>query len=131
MHHIKYLAVIVAAVAAFVFSTAWYIAFAKQRAELSPAAMQEMKKPQPVKMIAEIARNILLACVLAYLVGRVGVTGWSAAIQFAVLTWIGFPVLLLSGSVMWENVPWKLACIHAGDWFGKILLMVIILSRWR
>jgi hypothetical protein len=30
--------------------------------------------------------------------------------------WIGFPVLLFSGSVMWQNVPWMLAVIQAGDW---------------
>ena len=131
MDQIKYLAVIVAAVAAFVFSTAWYIAFAKQRAALSAAAMTDMKKPQPVKMAIEIARNIILACILAYLVVRLGIVDWRAAVQFAVLLWVGFPVLLLTGSVMWENVPWKLACIHAGDWFGKLLVMITILSRWR
>jgi hypothetical protein len=131
MCEINYWAVLVAAVAAFALSTAWYIGFAKQRAELSAAAMTEMKRPQPIKMALEIVRNMVLAYVLAYFVVRLGVTGWPAAIQFAVLAWIGFPVLLLAGSVMWENVPWKLAAIHAGDWFLKILLMVIILSRWR
>ena len=131
MREINCLAVVVAAVAAFVLSTAWYITFAKQRAELSGAAMADMNRPQPIKMLIEIARNIVLAYVLAYLVVRLGVADWPAAIQFGVLMWIGFPVLLLSGSVMWENVPWKLASIHAGDWLMKILLMVIILSRWR
>ena len=84
-----------------------------------------------IKMLIEIARNIVLAYVLAYLVARLGVTDWPAAIQFGVLTWIGFPVLLLSGSVIWENVPWKLAGIHAGDCLLKILVMVLTLSRWR
>jgi uncharacterized protein DUF1761 len=73
----------------------------------------------------------VLAYVLAYLDARLGVIGWPAAIQVAILAWIGFPVILLAGSVMWENVPWKLAAIHAGDWLFKLLLMVIILSRWR
>ena len=131
MRDINYLAVVVAAVAAFVLSTAWYIAFAKQRAELSATAMADMKKPQPIKMLVEIVRSIVLATVLAYFVVRLGITDWPAAIQFSVLAWIGFPVLLLAGSVMWENVPWKLAAIHAGDWLLKILLMVAILSQWR
>ena len=131
MRDINYLAVVVAAVTAFVLSTAWYIGFAKQRADLSPAAVADMKKPQPLKMLIEVVRNIVLAYVLAYLVTRLGVADWPSAIRFALLAWIGFPVLLLTGSVMWENVPWKLACIHAGDWLVKILLMVSILSRWR
>jgi hypothetical protein len=131
MREINWVAVIVAAIAAFVLSTAWYIAFAKQRAALSGVAMADMKKPQPIKMAVEIVRNIVLASIIAYLVARLGVSDWSATICFAIVLWVGFPVLLLSGSVIWENVPWKLAIIHAGDWLLKLLLMVIILSRWR
>ena len=96
MREINYWAILVAAVAAFVLSTMWYIGFAKQRAELSHAAMADVRKPQPIKMALEIARNIVLASVLAYLVARLGVTAWPAAIKFAVLLWIGFPVLLLT-----------------------------------
>ncbi|SRR6266852_4914980 len=131
MREINYWAIVVAAVAAFLLSTLWYIGFAKQRAELSQTVTADVRKPQPIKMALEIARNIVLASVLAYLVARLGVTGWPAAIKFAGLLWIGFPVLLLTGSVMWENVPWKLAAIHAGDWLLKLLLMAIVLSRWR
>ncbi len=131
MRQVNHLAVVVAALAAFVLSSGWYIAFARQRAALSPAAMADMNKPQPVKMLIEVARNILLAYVLAYFVARLGVADWSAAIRFGLVTWLGFPVLLLVGSVIWENVSWKLAGIHAGDWLVKILLMVFILSRWR
>jgi hypothetical protein len=131
MRGINYLAIVVAAVAAFVLSTAWYIGFAKQRAQLSPAAAADMRRPQPAKMVLEIARNIVLAYVLAYFVTRLGVTSWPAAIKLALLAWIGFPVLLLTGSVMWENVPWKLGAIHAGDWLLKLLVMVMVLSRWR
>ncbi len=131
MREINYWAIVVAALAAFVLSTAWYIGFANQRAALSHAAMTNVRKPQPAKMALEIARNIVLACVLAYLLGRFGATAWPAALKLAILLWIGFPVLLLTGSVMWENVAWKLATIHAGDWLLKLLVMVIILTRWR
>lgn len=131
MREINHWAVVVAAVAAFVLSTIWYIGFAKQRAELSPAAMADVRKPQPAKMALEIVRNIVLAYVLAYFVVGLGVTTWPAAIKFALLAWVGFPFLLLTGSVMWENVPWKLAAIHSGDWLIKLLAIVVILSRWR
>jgi Protein of unknown function (DUF1761) len=112
-------------------STAWYIGFAKQRATLSHAATADVRKPQPVKMTLEIVRNLVLACVLAYLLARFRVTARPAAIKLAILLWVGFPVLLLIGSVMLEDVPWKLATIHAGDWLLKLLVMVIILARWR
>ena len=130
MREINYWAVLVAAIAAFVLSTAWYIGFGKQRAELSSAA-QAARRPQPAKMALEIARNIVLAYVLAYLLTRFGETSWPATIKFAILVWVGFPVLLLIGSVMWESVPGKLAAIHSGDWLLKLVVMSIILSRWR
>jgi hypothetical protein len=34
-----------------------------------------------------------------------------------------FPFVLLTGSIMWEDVPWKLAAIHAGDLLVQIVLM--------
>ncbi len=45
--------------------------------------------------------------------------------------WLGFPVILLSGSVIYEKVPWKLAASHAGDWLRKLLLIAIVVSLWR
>ena len=131
MREINYWAVLLAAIAAFVLSTGWYIGFAKQRAQLSPAAATDMRKPQPVKMGLEIARNIVLALVLAYFLSRLRITGWPGAIKFALIAWLGFPFLLLTGSVLWENVPPKLAAIHAGDWLLKLLVMSVILCRWR
>ncbi len=47
-----------------------------------------------------------------------------------VALWIGFPVILLTGSVLWENVLWKVAAIHAGDWLVKMLVIPIIVSAW-
>ena len=52
-------------------------------------------------------------------------------LAIALLAWLAFPVVLLTGSVMWEDVPFKLAAVHAGDWLGKMLIMAFILNIWR
>jgi len=49
----------------------------------------------------------------------------------AALLWVGFPVILLSGSMLWENVPAKLAAIHAGDCLLKLILVGAILAAWH
>jgi hypothetical protein len=131
MTGINLVAVAVAVLAAFVMSTAWYIVFAKQRRKLSSAAAADMKKPQPVKMLGELIRSFLLAYVLAYLLVHTGVAGLTGAVRLGLVLWLGFPFVLLTGSIMWEDVPWKLAAIHAGDWLLKMLLMTVILSVWR
>jgi hypothetical protein len=38
-----------------------------------------------------------------------------ASIAVAVVAWIGFPVVLLSGSVQWEKVPWRLREVEMID----------------
>lgn len=55
---------------------------------------------------------------------------WKSALPLGILLWIGFPVILLCGSVLWQNIPWILAATHASDWFVKILLISLIVGGW-
>jgi hypothetical protein len=132
MPDLNYTAIAVAVVAAFVASSVWYIVFAEQRAALSDAPNAAVgARPRPGAMILELARTLVLAAVLAGLAANLDVEHWTGALQLALATWIGFPIILLSGSVVWENVPWRLAAIHAGDWLIKILIIVFTVGLWR
>lgn len=82
-------------------------------------------------MLVEIVRSLVVGYVLARFVWLLEVDDWLGATQLGVLVWIGFPLVLWVGSVLWENIPWKLAAIHAGDWLVKILSIVVILGVWR
>ena len=55
----------------------------------------------------------------------------SGAFGLGLTLWIAFPVVLLIGSVTHENVPWKLAAIHAGDWLAKLVILAIVVTVWR
>ena len=79
-------------------------------------------------MVAEIVRNLVLALVLAYLARHLGVATWAGAVHLGFLLWIGFPVILLTGSIIWEDVPLRLAAIHMGDWLIKLLLITILVA---
>ena len=41
---------------------------------------------------------------------------------------VGFPLVLLTGSVIWEKVHPGTAAMHAGDWLLKLLLIAVTLS---
>jgi len=131
MAGINFVAVVVAVLAAFVMSTAWYIVFARQRLKLSGAAERNMNRPHPVKMLGELVRTFLLGSVLAYLTVHTGVASVTGALRLGLVLWVGFPFVLLTGSIMWEDVPWKLATIHAGDWLVKMVLITAILGAWH
>ena len=87
--------------------------------------------PPAWKILLELVRSLVVASVLAGLASKLGITEWTDAVLLGLAMWVGFPVVLLLGSVIWEKVPGKLAAIHAGDWLLKLLVVSIIVSLWR
>ena len=78
----------------------------------------------------ELLRSLVVAAVVAGLAAGMGLKAWGSSLTLAVALWIGFPVVLLSGSVIHEHVPWMLATIHAGDWLLKLLVIAAIVTLW-
>jgi len=135
MVHVNYVAVLVAAIAVFVLGWLWYspLLFYKpwMRARgMDPAAAMAGAKMPGGKLVGELLRCIVLAYVIAHFVALLGISSWMGAVHFGFLLWIGFPVILLIGSMLWENTPPKVAAIHAGDWLVKMLVIPIIVSVW-
>jgi hypothetical protein len=77
-----------------------------------------------------VVQSLIVAFMLAYFVGHLGIVEWKGAVRLGALVWV-FPAMILLGSVVHENVPLMLAAIHAGDWLVKLLLMSVILGVWR
>ncbi|MBA2313556.1 MAG: DUF1761 domain-containing protein [Actinobacteria bacterium] len=61
-------------------------------------------------------QSLVVASVVAGLAERLDIADWRGALQLGLALWIGFPVVLWTGAIMWEKVSSKLAAIHAGDW---------------
>jgi heme/copper-type cytochrome/quinol oxidase subunit 2 len=127
----NYLAIVVAAGAAFVVSAVWYTVFGN--------AMMELRGMDPATaadtgtsvwtMLFVVAQSLVVAFMLAYFVAHLGVADWQGAVRVGALIWI-FPFMILLGSVVHENVPLMLAAIHAGDWLAKLLLLAVLVSVW-
>ena len=127
-------ALAVAAVASFVISSVWYAVFGRQRAELldgAAAGASAGARPPSWKILLELVRSLVVAAVLAGFAANSDVTTWTEALWLGMVTWIGFPFVLLTGSVIWDGVPWRLAALHAGDWLVKLLVIAAIVSLWR
>lgn len=134
MLRMNHLAVLVAAVAAFVLSSFYYRLFAQQIVDLhprDPEVVAAMMKPALWKVLAEVARTVVVAYVLALLVARLGIRDGKGAAALAVLLWIGFSLVMWVGAIIWESVPVKLAAIHSGDWLLKTVLITVIVGVWR
>ena len=136
MVQVNYLAVLVAALVVFVLGWLWYspLLFYKpwMRAKgIDPAVAMSGAKMPAGKLVIELVRCIVLAYIIARFAALLGISSWMGAVHFGAMLWIGFPVILLTGSVLWENVPVKVAAIHAGDWLVKLLVIPIIVSVWH
>jgi hypothetical protein len=121
-----YKAVAGAALAAFVVSMVWYGVFGEQLAELSEATAETT--PEVWKVFVEFGRNVVVAAVLAGIAVSLGVVERRQAGLLGLAVWIGFPAMILVGSVLWEDVPVRPAAIHAGDWLVKLFVIATIVT---
>lgn len=127
---VSFVALAVVTLVAFVASSIWYspLLLGPQFLELSGATASA--HPSPVKALFELLRTFVLAFVIAHLVLRLNVADWKKAVGLGLWLWVGFPVILLTGSILWQNVPWQLAAIHSGDWLIKLILIPVGIAVW-
>jgi Protein of unknown function (DUF1761) len=120
-------AVLAAAVAAFVVSAIFYSGFGDRLANVSDAAASD-EQPPPWKFAVEVGRCLLLSAVVAGLASQGDIDEWTGGLLLGLALWAGFPLVLWTGAVMWENAPRTLALIHGGDWLVKLLVVGVIVS---
>jgi hypothetical protein len=130
MPEVNWLAAVVATVVVFVLGSTYYAVLGAQLAEVSDAAARG-ERPPPWKLAVELARSLILAAVVAGLARKGEIDQWTGGLLLGLALWIGFPFLLWTGAMIWENTSWKLAAIHAGDWLVKLLVVAVIMSVWR
>ena len=123
------LAVLVAAVVAFVLSGGYYASLATRLARWSPAYAGE-GRPAATTAAVELARNLVLAGVVAWLADGLGTDGAGQGLLLSLMLWSGFPVVLLAGSVFHERVHPALATTHAGDWLLKLAAICLVITLW-
>jgi hypothetical protein len=135
MSELNFWAVGLAAVAGFVAAFGYYAALGGQLVAVGSTAAGggaavEDRQAAWVPLL-ELIKHILLAAVVAGLVVAIDIATWGDALALGLALWVGFPVVLLAGSVVHEKVPWRLAAIHAGDWFAKLVIIAVIVGAWR
>ena len=132
MIHVNPLAVIVAAIATFVASSTWYMAFGMELAKVSRAFAELQTQKQPVwKPVVVLLGSLVLSFVVAYIIGLAGHISVLSAVWIGALLWLGLSAVQWVSSMVWEQVPLKMAAIHGGDWLMKLVLIAAIIGAWR
>lgn len=130
MPEVNLVAILAAAIAAFILSSTYYPVFAAELAQVSQASAAG-EQPPPWKLGVELLRSLTLVAVVAGLASRGDIDEWSGGLLLGLSLWIDFPLVLWTGAMIWENTAWKLAALHGGDWLAKLLVVALIVSVWQ
>lgn len=119
------LGIVVAAIAAFIASSVYYAVFTPvERRVLGDAAI-DRGTPPVWKVLVELARTAVVAGALASIGAAADLQSVGGGLLLAGVLWIGFPVVLLTGSMLWERTAAFTAAMHAGDWLLKLVLIAV------
>lgn len=122
------LGIAVAAIAAFVLSSSYYVATAKLERRALGDRTPDRGRPAPWKVITELLRTGVVGAGFARIATQADLLALPGSLLLAIVLWVAFPLVLLTGSIIWERVPWQTAAIHAGDWLLKLLLVALVIG---
>jgi len=138
MHHLQFqfnhLALLVSALILWVLGAIWYspALFAKPwMADLGIRPDTANKKGLIPGMISSFIGDLLLALVLAHVIGWANATtfGWGAFI--GALAWLGFIAAPAFPQGIYENRPFRLFAINTGYWLVGLMMVGGLLAVWR
>lgn len=128
---ISYTAVLIAAIASFVFGGLWYGVFAKRR--LGSTGDGTTKGAFSVAQfaiifIAQLVMAWMLAGILLHVTrGGIPLSARNAIIS-AMLIWVGFVMTSLSASHALQGTRFTAPLIDGGHWLGVLLIQSAILA---
>jgi hypothetical protein len=129
----NYLAVIAAAVAAWLFGALWYMALSKPWMAASGwKSDAEMLGPSgkvsPVPFVIAFVAELVMAYFLAGLIAHLGeVTIWRALVT-AIFVWLAFVITTLVVNYRFGRRTWALTAIDGAHWLGVLLVMGLVIG---
>lgn len=136
---INYLAVLAAAVAAFVFGFLWHgPVFGKLWMSLSGITQEQMEAAKAKgmgamkwQMLGTFLQQLLTAYVFALFAMWMGFMDVSGALQLAFWSWLGFIVTTQLNGVLWENRSKHLYLFNITYQLASFMILSLIVTLWK
>jgi hypothetical protein len=133
---LNYMAVVVAAIASFVFGGVWYNAFSRQWMEAlgrTPDTMPRDRGAVGLYVLAFVAQLIMawmLAGILLHLASGGLATTLRTGLISAAFLWFGFVMTTMVVNYAFHGARHSLTVIDGGHWLGVLLIQGGILGWW-
>jgi len=133
---VNYLAVMLAAVASFLFGGAWYSAFSRQWMEAVGMPPDRMPKDRggPGLYLLAFAAQLVMAWILAGVLLHLAQGGLPASLRTGVISgafiWAGFVITTMVVNYAFHGARQMLTLIDGGHWLGVLLIQGAVLGSW-
>jgi hypothetical protein len=132
---INYLAVLVAAAVGFGLGGVWYRALAKPWMAAHGFTSEMIrahhgKGARPLPFIIAILADLIMAWMLAGLIGHMGDVTFKTGIITAAFVWLGFVITTLAVNNTFGLRSPMLIVIDGGHWLLALVLMGAIIGAW-
>jgi hypothetical protein len=131
---INYLSVLIATVLSFAFGAAWYMSLSKQwlagigktEEQIAPGG-----KTNPVPFIITFFLQLVMAWLLAGLIGHMGGFSIKNGLITAFWCWLAFVITTMTVNHRYAQSPWSLTLIDGAHWLGVMLIQGAVLGWWN
>lgn len=126
----NYLAIVIAAVAAFAFGAAWYGVLSKPWIKAVRIDPSKSTTPLAPLLINSFVCELVMAWVLAGVIGHLGegqATLWNGVVS-GFFIWLGFIATTTAVNQRYEGYGWDLTLIDWGHWLGVMLIMGAVIG---
>lgn len=134
--NVNFLAIILAAVAAWIFGAAYYGALGKAWIAALGTSMEAMKAQNAGKsaaakgapFILSFVAELIMAFVLYGIIFHVGIWSIRAGIISGVVCWLGFVVTTIATNNAYPGRKAALTVIDSGHWLGVLVIIGAMLG---
>lgn len=127
---INHLAVVLAAIAAFMFGAVWYNVLSGPWLAARGITKEAMagKSMSPVPFVVSFISLLVMAFVLAGLLVHMGGTTLRAGLVAGALCWLGFVIPTMATNYAFHGNKPSLTLIDGGHWLGVLLIQGAIIG---
>jgi hypothetical protein len=132
---VNYLAIVVAAVVAWLAGAGWYTSLGKvwtAAIGMTPEQMQQAKSRPGAHLpfLYTFIAQLVMAWVLAGVLGHIGALTLRGGVISGAFCWLGFVITTLVVSYTFAMRDWRLLLIDGGYWLLVLVLMGGIIGAW-
>ncbi|HZP76827.1 MAG TPA: DUF1761 domain-containing protein [Pseudolabrys sp.] len=129
---INYWAVLVAGAVGFIVGGVWYHLLSKPWMAAHGFTPEQLhgKMGTPTSLVVALIADIIMAYVLAGMMGHIGAVTLKNGVVSALFAWIGFVITTLTVNNTFGQRSPKLIVIDGGHWLIALLIMGAIIGVW-